>query len=205
MCDIMKIMNGVNSIKEILNKITNARKGKSGINTLNKIIQKMDDQKYEYILYRLNKQIEIVKKYNPSVRPAIDPYVSSELGVYGGLSNIEDYGALMNYPDCCVKSFETARFGIDAEHLKEAELIKKEIKKEVINGKIGVKDKCAIILPSGFIPCSLKCKNAIERNLIDIVSYDEHINIIELENELGRELPHYHGAYDEYYEKIILL
>ncbi|WP_269593221.1 hypothetical protein [Methanococcus aeolicus] len=44
----MKIMNGVNSIEEILNKITNAKKGKSGIKRIDTIIQKMDDQKYEY-------------------------------------------------------------------------------------------------------------------------------------------------------------
>ena len=62
----------------------------------------------------------------------------------------------------------------------------------------------AIILPSGFIPCSLKCEESWKRNLIDVVTEEEYYKILELERELKEKLPHFHGAYDEYYEKIIL-
>ena len=198
-------MNAVDSMKEILKKITSAREGKSDLNFIASRIQNMDDEKYNYIIYRLTKQLKIVKKYNPKVRPAIDPMVSSELGVYSGLDFPEEYGILMGYPKCCVESFKSARFGIDAEHLKEAEEIKEEIKKDILENNKSVKEKVAIIMPSGFIPCSLKCEEAWKRNLITVVSYEEHLNILKLEEELLKELPHYHIAYNEYYEKIMLL
>ena len=198
-------MNAVESMKEILKKITSAREGKSDLNFIASRIQNMDDEKYNYIIYRLTKQIEIVKKYNPKVRPAIDPMVSSELGVYSGLDAPDEYGILMGYPKCCVESFKSARFGIDAEHLKEAEEIKDGIKKDILENNKDVKEKVAIIMPSGFIPCSLKCEEAWKRNLINIISYEEHLIIQELEAELLNALPHFHGAYNEYYEKILLL
>jgi hypothetical protein len=201
----MDSMNAVESMKEILKKITSAREGKSDLNFIASRIQNMDDEKYNYIIYRVIKQIEIVKKYNPKVRPAIDPMVSSELGVYSGLDSPEEYGILMGYPKCCVESFKSARFGIDAEHLREAEEIKAEIKKDILENNKSVKEKVAIVMPSGFIPCSLKCEEAWKRNLIAIVSYEEHLNILKLEEELLQKLPHYHCAYTEYYEKIMLL
>ena len=201
----MNKLNGVNDLINIKNKIELARNGKSNINKLNEILQKMDSQKYIFLINRLNLQIEIVKKYNPPIRPALDPYISSELGVYNGLCEIEDNAKLMNYPSCCVKSFEEARFGIDKEHLKEAEIIKNEIINNVNSGKYSLRDKCAIIMPSGFIPCSLNCKNAKNNNLIKIVSYEELCKILDLEEELKNKLIHYHGAYDEYYEKILFI
>ncbi|AEH07431.1 DUF483 domain-containing protein [Methanothermococcus okinawensis] len=198
-------MNAVESMEEIFKRIIVARNGKSNLNFIGVHIENMDDEIYNYILSRLIRQIDIVKKYNPKVRPAIDPMVSSELGVYSGLDFPEEYGALMGYPKCCIESFKSARFGIDNEHLKEAEEIKKEIKNDILENNKDVKEKVAIIMPSGFIPCSLKCKKAWERNLISIVSYKEYSLIQDLEAELFKELPHFHGAYNEYYEKILLL
>lgn len=61
---------------------------------------------------------------------------------------------------------------------------------------------CALILPSGFIPCSLKCKRAWENRLIAYVDSREYQMILELEEELKRELPHFHLGYNEYYEKL---
>ena len=194
------IMNAVDSMKSILKKIIEARNGNSELDFLKARMQNMDDEKFNYIIYRLNRQIEIVKKYNPKVRPAIDPMVSSELGVYSGLDFPEGYGRLLNYPKCCIKSFENARFGIDKDHLKEVE----ELKREIIDKNKNIKENSVLILPSGFIPCSLKCKDAWERNLIAVISYDEYVNILKLEEELFNELPHFHGAYNEYYEKILL-
>ncbi|WP_292460536.1 DUF483 domain-containing protein [Methanothermococcus sp.] len=198
-------MNAVNSMEEILKKITSAREGKFDLNYISSHIQNIDDENYNYIIFRLMKQIEVVKKYNPKVRPAIDPVVSSVLGVYSGLDFSEEYGTLMGYPKCCVESFKSARFGIDAKHLKEADKIKDEIKKDKLETNKDLKEKVAIIMPSGFIPCSLKCEEAWKRNLIDIVSYNEYLTIQKLEEELFKVLPHFHGAYNEYYEKILLL
>lgn len=198
-------MNAVESMKEILKKIISAREGTSDLNSVSFHIQNMDDEKYNYILYRLTKQIEIVKKYSPKIRPAIDPIVSSELKVYSGLDASDEYGLLMGYPKCCIESFKSARFGIDTEHLREAEEIKEEIKRDILENSKSVKEKVAIIMPSGFIPCSLKCNESWKRNLINVVSYEEHLNILKLEEELLKKLPHYHCAYNEYYEKILLL
>ncbi|AEF96562.1 DUF483 domain-containing protein [Methanotorris igneus] len=181
-------------MKEILNKIQELRKkDSSNFKILGEYIKDLDEEKYNYIIFRLKKQIEIVEKYKPKVRPAIDPMVSMELGVYRRLDDYE-LGKLLNYPECCIKSFaEDFRIGIDSEHLKEAE----EIKEKFSNAY-------AIILPSGFIPCSLKCEKSWKRNLIAVVTEEEYYKILELERKLKEKLPHFHGAYDEYYEKIIL-
>ncbi len=202
---LVDIMNAAESMMEILKKIEYARKGNINLGTISSRIENMDDEKYSYILYRFKKQIEIVKKYSPKVRPAIDPIVSSELGVYSGLDFPEEYGRLMGYPECCIESFKSARFGIDAEHLNEVEDIKKEINNEIMEGVKNVKENVAIIMPSGFIPCSLKCKFAWDNNLVSIISYEEYLDILKLEEELLKKLPHYHCAYNEYYEKIMLI
>jgi hypothetical protein len=147
---------------------------------------------FDYIIQRLIIQLKIVQKYNISVRPAIDPFVSSELGIYKRLDDLE-LGKLLDYPNCCVDSFsETARYGIDSKHLKEVENMTFE------------DEDYAIILPSGFIPCSLKCNKAIENKLIGTIDKETYEKLLSLEEELFKKLPHYHGAYDEYFEKIIL-
>ncbi|KUK01862.1 MAG: DUF483 domain-containing protein [Methanobacteriales archaeon] len=156
-----------------------------------KSICRMDEFYFNQLMARLQKEIEIVNKYNPPARPALDPLVSTELGIYRG----DDYqiGRLLGYPECCVKSFsEETRFAIDKDHLKEL---------EELDAPEGA---CALILPSGFIPCSLKCPRAWESKLIAYVDSEEYQMILELEEELKRELPHFHLGYNEYYEKLLI-
>ena len=180
-------------IEKLYKKIVELRENKSDkFQVLSKHIQSMPEDMFEYILNRLEKQIEIVKQYGIEIRPAIDPFVSSELGIYRRLDDLE-LGELLDYPECCVKSFsETARYGIDSEHLKEIESMKFD------------EETYAIILPSGFIPCSINCKKAIDNKLIGKIDKETYDKLLKLEEELFRELPHYHGAYDEYFEKIIV-
>ncbi|MEJ8543444.1 DUF483 domain-containing protein [Methanothermobacter wolfeii] len=155
------------------------------------VICRMDDFQFNQLMSRLQLEIEITRKYNPPTRPALDPVISTELGVYRG--DDENIGRLLGYPECCIRSFsEDTRYAIDEDHLEElAEL-------EVPG------DACAVVLPSGFIPCSLRCKEAWERKLIAFADREDMRRILELEEELRRELPHFHIAYDEYFEKIII-
>jgi len=179
-------------MEDILRRIISIRKNlDKDLKHISLHIQQMDDDIFNFIISRLKKEIEIVKRYNPPVRPAIDPMVSSYLGVYSRLEWAEEYGKLMGYPRCCIESFKSVRFAIDEEHLKERESLKEE-------GKV------AVVITSGFIPCSLRCREAWRRSLIALVSQEEYNSIVKLEEELLRELPHYHGGYREYYEKIIL-
>jgi len=154
-----------------------------------KSICRVDEFYFSQLMARLEKEIEIVNRYNPPTRPALDPLVSTELGIYRG----DDYqiGRLLGYPECCMKSFsEETRFAIDKKHLKELEEMEFP------------EDAYALILPSGFIPCSLKCPKAWENKLIAYVNPREYQMILELEEELKRELPHFHLGYNEYYEKL---
>ncbi|AXI25556.1 hypothetical protein CFE53_05220 [Methanofervidicoccus sp. A16] len=186
-------MDTIRVMEDILKKIVSIRKNQEeeDLKNISHLIRNMDDEIYSLIISRLKKEIEIVKKYKPPVRPAVDPLVSSYLGVYSGLDFAEEYGMLMGYPRCCIESFKSVRFAIDEEHLREVEDLKEE-------GKV------AVVITSGFIPCSLKCKEAWKRCLIGSVSQSEYESILQLEEELFRELPHYHGGYGEYYEKIKL-
>ena len=183
-------MDTTTSMESILKRIISIRKNPvKDLKNISSYIQNLNDEIYNLIISRLKKEIEIVKKYKPPVRPAIDPMVSSYLGIYSGLEFAEEYGKLLGYPRCCIESFKSVRFAIDEEHLKEIEDLKEE-------GKV------AVVITSGFIPCSLKCKEAWKRCLVGLVSQREYNNILQLERELFRELPHYHGGYSEYYEKI---
>ncbi|ENN95583.1 hypothetical protein J422_07052 [Methanocaldococcus villosus KIN24-T80] len=144
-------------MEDILKKILQMREGKSEFKKLEENIKNMDDIKFEYLINRLKTQIEIVNKYKPKVRPALDPVISFELGVYRRLDDYE-IGKLLNYPLCCIKSFsEDFRIAIDREHLKEA----KEI------------NTYAIVITSGFIPCSLKCKMAMKNGLLGYMDEEE--------------------------------
>ncbi len=174
-------------LEEIYKRIIKVRE--DGCQDGPKSICRVDEFYFSQLMARLEKEIEIVNKYNPPTRPALDPLVSTELGIYRG----DDYeiGRLLGYPECCIKSFsEETRFAIDEDHLKELEDM------EIPEGA------CALILPSGFIPCSLKCSEAWRNGLIAHVNSDEYERILELEDELKRELPHFHLGYNEYYEKI---
>ncbi|ADP77723.1 protein of unknown function DUF483 [Methanothermus fervidus DSM 2088] len=182
-------MNGVEALNKICKKILEIRKGqRKDIGP--GIIRNMEDFHFNYLIDRLKLEIEIVKKYSPKVRPAIDPVVSTELGIYRGYD--VEVGKLLGYPICCIKSFLGGRISIDENHLKEISELKVP------------KNAYAIIMPSGFIPCSLKCKKAWKRRLINFVTKKEYENILKLEKELITNLLHFHPAYDEYYEKILL-
>ncbi len=249
--------NGVKSLNEILNRIENIRNGNIILGKVGDIIRNIPEDRYSYIINRLEKEIEIVKIYNPDVRPALDPMVSSELKIYSALDNVEEYGYILNYPKCCIESFKGARFGIDNEHMNELKVIQNSIldienncfgdcnnnrivninndnindknknnknnNKNNINNnyndyntknktknknnsnKIEITNKYySLIMPSGYIPCSLLCDKGYNNHLIKIISYDEYMKIQDLEKEIFRELPHYHLAYREYYEKIHL-
>ena len=76
-------MKTLESLEHILEKITCMRRGQKyeGLKNISLHIQNMEYEKYNFIILRLKKQIEIVKKYNPPVRPAMDPMVSSYLGL----------------------------------------------------------------------------------------------------------------------------
>ncbi len=185
-----------NMLKKLLYKIEKLRNGElEDFKILKKHIQSLDEFQYKNIIDRLKFQIEIVEKYKPKVRPAIDPVVSTELGIYRRLDDYE-IGKLLEYPECCIKSFvENVRISIDNEHLKEVDEIREELKNKGVY---------AIVLPSGFIPCSLKCKEAIKRGYIGYLNKEEFDNILKLEEELKKKIVHWHFGYSEFYEKIIL-
>ncbi|ADC69905.1 protein of unknown function DUF483 [Methanocaldococcus sp. FS406-22] len=183
-------------LKKLLYKIEKLRTGElEGFETLKEHIQSLDEFQYQNIVNRLKFQIEIVEKYKPKVRPAIDPVVSTELGIYRRLDDFE-IGKLLDYPECCIKSFvEDVRVAIDREHLKEVEEMREELKNRGVY---------AIVLPSGFIPCSLKCEEAIKRGFIGYLTKEEFDKILELEKELKEKIKHWHFGYEDYYEKIII-
>jgi len=183
-------------LKNLLHKIEKLRAGElEGFETLKEHIQSLDEFQYQQIVERLKFQIEIVEKYKPKVRPAIDPVVSTELGIYRRLDDFE-IGKLLDYPECCIKSFvDDVRVAIDREHLKEVEEMREELKNRGVY---------AIVLPSGFIPCSLKCEEAIKRGFIGYLTKEEFDKILELEKELKEKIKHWHFGYEEYYEKIII-
>ncbi|MCQ5336629.1 MAG: DUF483 domain-containing protein [Candidatus Methanomethylicia archaeon] len=136
---------------------------------------------------RLEIQSEIVKKYNPPVRPALDPYVSTQIGVFNKNFSDWEIGHFLNYPDCCIKSFtEEIRYGIDKKHFKEIENFDK-----------------IILITAGFIPHSLFCKEALQNSLICILEEKEIPKIKKLEIELFNSLPHFHSEYKYHYYEII--
>ena len=83
------------------------------------VICRMDDFQFNQLMSRLQLEIEITRKYNPPTRPALDPVISTELGVYRG--DDENIGRLLGYPECCIiRSFsEDTRYAIDEDHLEE--------------------------------------------------------------------------------------
>ena len=80
-------MDTIRVMEDILKKIVSIRKNQEeeDLKNISHLIRNMDDEIYSLIIPRLKKEIEIVKKYKPPVRPAVDPLVSSYLGVYSGL------------------------------------------------------------------------------------------------------------------------
>ncbi|MDH5815496.1 MAG: DUF483 domain-containing protein [Candidatus Nezhaarchaeota archaeon] len=132
---------------------------------------------------RLLLELSLVEKYDPPVRPALDPEFALALRLYS-FDDVE-VGKFLGYPDCCIRSFvNECRLFFDEEHLREL----KEIR------KVGLK----VVLTAGFIPCSLYCKNAVRSGLL------EHLNdlsqVLSLNDKLKKMLPHSHSAYQSFYE-----
>lgn len=138
---------------------------------------------------RLNLQLEIVKSFNPRVRPALDPYTSLQIGVFNKNFSDWEIGRFLNYPYCCIKSFiEESRYGFDEKHLNELKTLDKN---------------CIFITTAGFIPHSIFCEESIEVGLASIIENDELILLRELERELTKALPHFHPEYWCHYYDVL--
>lgn len=135
------------------------------------------------IFERLLLELSLVEKYNPPVRPALDPEFAVSLRLYS-FDDIE-VGKFLGYPDCCIRSFvEKCRLSFDEEHLRELQEIK----------RLGLK----VVLTAGFIPCSLYCEEATKSGLLGHL--DDLSQILLLDDELKKKLPHFHSAYRSFYE-----
>ena len=140
------------------------------------------------IISRMQIQIDIVSKYNPPVRPALDPYISSQIGVFTRLFNDREIGFFVDYPECCVQSFiEEVRYGLDERHFLELTQSKGQSKGNVF------------VTTAGFVPCSVFCEESKKRGLIGFLDNTEVDRLKELEKELARKLPHFHPEYQEHY------
>ncbi len=143
------------------------------------------------IMPRLDLQQSLVKKYVPPVRPALDPYTSTQIGVFS--KNFDDYetGHLLDYPDCCIRSFnEQVRYALDESHQEELSVL----------GKKG-ESKPYFATISGFVPCSVSCAEAHRRHLIAFVDENQVSAMKKLENDIALALPHFHSEYQgKYYE-----
>ncbi|MHC1601099.1 MAG: DUF483 domain-containing protein [Candidatus Nezhaarchaeales archaeon] len=135
------------------------------------------------IYERLKIELSLVEKYNPPVRPALDPEFALTLRLYS-LDDVE-VGRFLGYPECCIKSFvNDCRLFFDKEHLRELdELRRKRLK---------------VVITAGFIPCSLYCERAIESGLLGHLEDFSQIRL--LDDELKKKLPHSHSAYQSFYE-----
>jgi len=144
-----------------------------------------EDRLYD-ILPRMEVELEIIKKYSPAVRPALDPYVSTQIGVFSGNFSDWEVGFFLGYPECCMKPFaEEARYGLDERHAAELGRLK---------GKI-------FVTTAGFIPHSVFCGESLANGLISFVSEVELGTLRQLEKEMSARLPHMHSAYQgQYYE-----
>jgi hypothetical protein len=138
------------------------------------------------VLPRVRTELEIVKKTSPKVRPALDPFVSTQLGVFSHILSDWEVGHFLDYPDCCIRPFaEEARFGLDERHAAELKGLK---------GKI-------FVTTAGFIPHSIFCGESLKKGLIAFVTEEELKGLHKLENELFTALPHMHTSYlGTYYE-----
>lgn len=137
------------------------------------------------IYERLKVELSLVERYDPPVRPALDPEFALTLRLYS-LDHVE-VGRFLGYPECCIKSFvDECRFFFDKEHRQELDELKGE----------GLK----VVVTAGFIPCSLYCEKAIEAGLLGHLSSRDFSRIRLLDDELKKKLPHSHSAYQSFYE-----
>jgi len=135
------------------------------------------------IYERLKIELSLVEKYNPPVRPALDPEFALTLRLYS-LDDVE-VGKFLGYPECCIRSFvDDCRLFFDKEHLRELDELRRK----------GLK----VVVTAGFIPCSLYCEKAIESGLLGHLEDFSEIRL--LDDELKKKLPHSHSAYQSFYE-----
>ncbi|MDI9643955.1 MAG: DUF483 domain-containing protein [Candidatus Verstraetearchaeota archaeon] len=139
------------------------------------------------VLPRLELQLSIVSRFSPPVRPALDPYTSTQIGIFSKSFSDYEIGSFLDYPECCMRSFsERIRYSIDDDHLNELK----------ISGKF------AFVTTAGFIPCSIFCDSAHERGLISFVEREEMGRLKALEKEIAGSLPHFHPEYREHYFEV---
>ncbi|MGA2572655.1 MAG: DUF483 domain-containing protein [Candidatus Methanomethylicaceae archaeon] len=144
-----------------------------------------DDRLFD-IIPRLEIELGIIAKHNPPVRPAMDPYVSTQIGIFSKNYSDWEIGGFLGYPDCCMRPFaDEARYGIDERHAAELKKVK---------GRI-------FVATAGFIPHSIFCSASQAGGLIAFVTKEELESIRQVERELTAALPHFHSEYQgQYYE-----
>jgi len=150
----------------------------------------MDDRLFD-VLPRLQVQQDMVKRWQPPVRPALDPYISTQIGVFSKNFEDSETGHFLDYPDCCIRSFsERIRYALDEQH--EHELAE-------LGSRGGTKPYFVTI--SGFVPCSVLCEESHRRRLIAFADDAQVRTMRSLEVEIARSLPHFHSEYQgRYYE-----
>jgi hypothetical protein len=143
----------------------------------------LDDRLFD-IMPRLEIYLRIVSKHNPSVRPAIDPYVSTQIGVFSKNFSDWEIGRFLGYPDCCIKSFtEEVRYGLDDRHFEELKKVKRKV----------------FVTTAGFVPCSVFCKESHSKGLASFLNKKIVHKLNLLEKELSIALPHFHPEYQGHY------
>ncbi len=139
------------------------------------------------ILPRLEVQLQIVGKFSLPVRPALDPYISTQIGIFS--KHFDDYeiGRFLDYPECCMRSFaENIRYSIDENHIQE----------------LRVSGMKAFATTAGFIPCSIFCNEAQNTGLLSFIEPHEMVVLRNLEKEMSLRLPHFHPEYQEHYFEV---
>jgi len=138
------------------------------------------------IIPRLELQKRLIEANDPAIRPALDPYSSTQLGVFSKNFSDWEIGHFLSYPDCCIRPFaEEARYGLDERHAKEF---------QGMTGKI-------FATTAGFIPHSIHCEESRQRALISFISARQLEVLKGLEAAIFRALPHMHPEYQgQYYE-----
>lgn len=149
----------------------------------------LEDRLFD-VLPRLEVQLNIVGKFSPPVRPALDPYTSTQIGVFSKSFDDFEIGHFLGYPECCMRSFsERVRYSIDEDHMLELRE----------SGEAG------FVTTAGFIPCSIFCSEAHARGLLSFIKPSQVGSLKAMEKITASELPHFHPEYREHYFEVRLL
>jgi hypothetical protein len=147
----------------------------------------VDDRLFD-VLPRLDIQLHIAARYDLPIRPALDPYISTQIGIFSKTISDLETGHFLNYPDCCIKSFsEEIRYGLDERHRQEL---------RDMNDKV-------FVTTAGFIPHSVFCGEAHSRGLACFLGKAHVASLRKLEIELASALPHCHSEYQQHYFEIM--